>query len=132
MYRSIFILTSALDVGVVSFTPRSLYPGEQPPHLLDRKVRGLKTSLDDTEKRKFLSITGLEMVSRSCDHYEDNKVVIWDSRSICKVDHLCTSQVCHLSQLAKVSRKSQTVLIYIWGIVFIFTCRLVPCESSCI
>jgi hypothetical protein len=39
--------------GMVSFTPRPLYPWEKPPVP--------RVGLDDVEKRKFLTLPGLEL-----------------------------------------------------------------------
>jgi hypothetical protein len=47
--------------SVVGFTPRPLYPGERPSdiHLIGDRV-GSRASLDDMEKRKFLTPPRLE------------------------------------------------------------------------
>jgi hypothetical protein len=56
-----------LDLGtssrcVVSFTPLPLYPrGKRPRYPLDRSLGGPRASLDDLEKRKFLTLPGFEL-----------------------------------------------------------------------
>jgi hypothetical protein len=53
-------LTTAL-VGVVSFTPRPLYPqGKSPRYPLLRRLDGPRAGLNDVEKRKFLALRGLK------------------------------------------------------------------------
>jgi hypothetical protein len=53
---------SALAGGVVSFTPRPLYPGERVPgtHWIEGRVDP-RAGLDDVEEKKFLTLTGLEL-----------------------------------------------------------------------
>jgi hypothetical protein len=47
---------------VISFTPRPLYHrGKSPRYPLDRSWAGPKGGLDDVEKRKFLTLPGLEL-----------------------------------------------------------------------
>jgi hypothetical protein len=61
-YIHIF-LTSALVGGeVVNFTPRPLYPRERAPgiHWIGG-LMDLRAGLDDLEKRKFLTLPGLEI-----------------------------------------------------------------------
>jgi hypothetical protein len=49
---------------VVSFTPWSLYPrGKRPRYPLGRKLGGPRASLDNLERRKFLTLLGLELRS---------------------------------------------------------------------
>jgi hypothetical protein len=56
-------LTSQLDGGGWPassrgrFTPR----GKSPPSALDRRLGGPRAGLDDIEKRKFLTLPGLEL-----------------------------------------------------------------------
>jgi hypothetical protein len=56
-----------LDLGnslrwVLSFTPRSLYPqGKSPRYPFNRRLVDPRTGLDDVEKRKFLTLPGLEL-----------------------------------------------------------------------
>jgi hypothetical protein len=63
----IYIYPYFLDLGtswrgVVSFTPRPLYPGERAPgtHWIGGSVSA-RVGLDDVEKRKFLILLGLEL-----------------------------------------------------------------------
>jgi hypothetical protein len=56
-----------LDLGtswrrMVSFTPRPLYPrGKSPRYPLDRRLGGPQSRSGDVEKRKFLTLLGLEL-----------------------------------------------------------------------
>jgi hypothetical protein len=55
-----------LDLGtkwrwVVSFTPRPLYPGQRAPGTHWIGWVGPRAGLDDVEKRKFLTLPGLEL-----------------------------------------------------------------------
>jgi hypothetical protein len=62
MYSSTFLDLGTSWTWVVSFTPRQLYPGERAPgtHWIGGWV-GPRTSLDDAEKRKFMTLSGLEL-----------------------------------------------------------------------
>jgi hypothetical protein len=53
-----------MELGVVSFTLRPLYPWELAPgtHWIGRWV-GPRAGLDEVEKRKFLTLPGLELRS---------------------------------------------------------------------
>jgi hypothetical protein len=47
---------------VESFTPRTLYPrGKSPWYPLERRLGGPRAGLDNLEKRKFFTLTGLEL-----------------------------------------------------------------------
>jgi hypothetical protein len=61
------ILILALIGGVFSLTLRPLYPGERIPgtYWIGGWV-GPRAGLDDVEKRKFLTLSGLELLPFGC------------------------------------------------------------------
>jgi hypothetical protein len=62
MYRSTFSWPRYyLEVSGQLHSPTSLAPRKEPRYPLDRRLSGPKTGLDDMEKRKFLTLPGLEL-----------------------------------------------------------------------
>jgi hypothetical protein len=58
--------------GVVSLTPWPLYTqGKSPRYPLGRRLMGPRTGLDDVEKRKFLTLPGLELAKHVASRYTD-------------------------------------------------------------
>jgi hypothetical protein len=65
MHRSTFLHLGISWKWVVSFIPRPLYPrGKSPRYPFDRLCGPQGRSGDDVEKRKFLTLPGLELRER--------------------------------------------------------------------
>jgi hypothetical protein len=102
-------LTSVLAGGeMVSFTPRPLYPWERPPstHLIGGWV-DLRAGLDDVEKRKFLTLLGLELrpLGRPAHSQSLNRLCYPGSL------HIATVYLC--SQVTETISKQSKILVLI-------------------
>jgi hypothetical protein len=65
IYGSTFLELGTIWRRIVSFTPRTLYPRRKSlQYALERMVFGPRAGLEDVEKRKFLTLPGLELRPR--------------------------------------------------------------------